>query len=83
MIFFSTIIGSYTEIRDSVILPKVTIGENCRITRTIIDKGCVIDDNMVIGEDPEEDQRRFHVTPKGIVLVTPGMLGQNLFKPDL
>ena len=81
IIFFATTIGSRSHVKDSVILPKVTIGENCRITRAIIDKGCVIDDGMVIGEDPDEDAKKFHVTQKGIVLVTPEMLGQDLYTP--
>ena len=29
----------------------------------------------VIGHDPAEDARRFHVSPKGVVLVTRDMLG--------
>jgi glucose-1-phosphate adenylyltransferase len=33
---------------------------------------------MVIGHDPEEDAKRFHVTAKGITLVTPEMLGQRI-----
>jgi glucose-1-phosphate adenylyltransferase len=33
---------------------------------------------MVIGYDPEEDRKRFHVTEKGICLVTPEMLGQRI-----
>ena len=79
VIFFATQIESYSTIKDSVILPKVTIGRNCRIRNAIVDKGTFIADGTVIGEDPEEDARRFHVTPEGIVLVTPEMLGQNLF----
>lgn len=79
VLFFATTAESHSLIKDSVILPKVTIGSNCRITRTIIDKGCVIPDGTVIGEDPLEDAKRFHVTPEGIVLVTPAMLGQNLY----
>jgi glucose-1-phosphate adenylyltransferase len=39
----------------------------------------VIEDGTVIGEDPVEDAKRFHVTKEGIVLVTPAMLGQNLY----
>ena len=33
-------------------MPKVTIGKNCRIINAIIDKGCVIPDGTVIGENP-------------------------------
>jgi len=28
--------------------------------------------------DPEEDRKRFHVTDKGVTLITPAMLGQPL-----
>jgi len=79
VLFFATTVESHSLIKDSVILPKVGIGRNCRITRAIIDKGCVIPDGTVIGEDPVEDAKRFHVTPEGIVLVTSAMLGQNLY----
>ena len=66
-------------VKDSVILPKVAIGQHCRIQNAIIDKGCYIADGTVIGEDPEEDAKRFYITENGIILVTPEMLGQNLF----
>ena len=79
VIFFNTEIEKCTTIKDSVILPKVSIGQNCRITRAVIDKACVIEDGTVIGEDIEEDRKRFHVTESGIVLVTPEMLGQHLY----
>jgi glucose-1-phosphate adenylyltransferase len=65
-----------------VVLPKVSIGKNCRITRAIIDKACRIDDGTIIGEDIEEDRKRFHVTETGIVLVTPEMLDQHLYVVD-
>jgi glucose-1-phosphate adenylyltransferase len=67
-------------IKDCVILPKVSIGKNCRISRAIIDKASVIPDGTVIGEDLVEDAKRFHVTKEGIVLVTPEMLGQHLYR---
>ncbi len=39
----------------------------------------MIPEHMVIGEDHEEDRKRgFRVTEKGIVLVTPDMLGQSI-----
>ena len=82
VIFFATEIESGTVVKDSVILPKVSIGKNCRISHAIIDKACRIDDGMVIGEDIELDRERFHVTDSGIVLVTPEMLDQQLYMID-
>jgi glucose-1-phosphate adenylyltransferase len=35
---------------------------------------------MKIGIDHAEDARRFHVTAKGITLVTPEMLGQQVHR---
>lgn len=84
IIFFATRISSYSVIKDSVILPKVTIGQHCRITRAIIDKGCEIADGTVIGEDLVEDAKKFFVSDRGIVLVTMAMLGQNVYTaPDI
>ena len=79
---FATTVGSHSIVKDSVILPKVQIGNNCRITRAIIDKECEVPDNTVIGENLEEDKARFHVSPEGIALVTPEMLGQFTFPLD-
>ncbi|NOR51431.1 MAG: glucose-1-phosphate adenylyltransferase [Gammaproteobacteria bacterium] len=79
VIFFATRINNFSVVKDSVLLPKVTISKNCRIKNAVIDKGCFIAEGTVIGENREEDEKRFHVTPEGIVLVTPDMLGQNLF----
>ena len=33
---------------------------------------------MTIGVDPVEDAKRFYVTEKGVTLVTPEMLGQEV-----
>jgi len=42
----------------------------------VIDRGCVIPEGMVIGEDPELDAKRFHRSEKGTVLVTKEMLAK-------
>jgi len=76
LLFSNVSVHSFAKVDESVILPEVDIGENCRIKRAILDRGCQIPNGMVIGEDPEVDAKRFRVTPKGIVLVTPDMLGQ-------
>ena len=79
LLFSSVTVDEGSEVIQAVVLPQVKIGKHCRITRAIIDKGCVIEDGTVIGEDPVEDAKRFHVTPEGITLVTSAMLGQNLY----
>ena len=33
---------------------------------------------MTVGVDPAEDRKRFHVTEKGVTLITPDMLGQQV-----
>ncbi|MCL4110468.1 UNVERIFIED_CONTAM: hypothetical protein GTU68_022350 [Idotea baltica] len=73
-----TFIDCHSHIKDCVILPKVHIGRNCRITKAIIDKSCEIPDGTIIGENLDEDRKKYHVSPEGIVLVTPTMLGQDL-----
>lgn len=78
LLFSNVSVDCYTKIDSSVILPNVTIGKNCRIYHAIIDKGCIIPDGMVIGKDNKQDKERFHVSPNGVVLVTPDMLGQEL-----
>lgn len=72
-------VHSYSLIKDSVLLPRVEVGRHCRIQNAVIDKGTVIPDGTIIGEDPVADAERFYVEPSsGIVLVTPDMLGQRL-----
>jgi glucose-1-phosphate adenylyltransferase len=78
VLFSNVRVHSYSEIEDSVILPDVEIKQNCRIKRCVIDKGAFIPEGTVIGENHEEDAKRFYVSKNGIVLVTPEMLGQQL-----
>lgn len=76
LLFSNVTVASYTTIESSVVLPDATIGKNCKINHAIIDKGCEIPEGTIIGYDDEADKERFYVSPKGVVLVTPDMLGQ-------
>ena len=76
LLFSSVKVHSFAKVDESVVLPEVDIGRHCRIKRAIIDRGCHLPKGTIIGEDPEEDAKRFRVTSHGIVLVTPDMLGQ-------
>ncbi len=79
LLFSNVRVHSHAEITSSVILPEVDIGENCRIHKAIIDRGSRIPEGTTIGMDEEQDKKRgFRVTDKGITLVTPDMLGQQL-----
>ena len=78
LLFSNVTVNSHASLQDTVVLPNVTIGRGCQISKAVIDKGCNIKDGMVIGEDLEADAKRFHVTEEGVVLVTPEMLGQHL-----
>jgi glucose-1-phosphate adenylyltransferase len=78
LLFSNVKVNSYCVIEDTVVLPDVNIGRHCRIRKAIIDKGCDLPPETVIGEDPQEDARRFYVSEGGIVLVTPEMLGQEI-----
>jgi glucose-1-phosphate adenylyltransferase len=78
LLFSNVRVNSHALLRDVVVLPNVKIGRSCRITKAVIDKWCDIPEGTVIGEDPEHDAERFHVSPGGVVLVTPEMLGQEI-----
>ena len=78
LLFSNVRVESYSVITDSVVLPEVSIGHNCRLQRAIIDKGCVIPPHTAIGVDLESDRKQFYVSEGGIVLVSPQMLGQDL-----
>jgi len=78
LLFSHVFVDNYSKVDCSVVLPEVTIGKNCRIQHAVIDKGCIIPDGMIIGENEEDDKKRFHVSPNGVVLITPDMLGQKI-----
>jgi glucose-1-phosphate adenylyltransferase len=76
LLFSNVRVNSFSTIKDTLLLPDVVIGRHCQITKAIIEKGCIVPEGTIIGEDREEDEKRFHVSPGGVVLVTPDMLGQ-------
>ncbi|MGJ0514622.1 MAG: glucose-1-phosphate adenylyltransferase [Methylomicrobium sp.] len=78
LLFSNVRVNSFTTLEHCIVLPQANIGRNCRIKRAIIEKGCEIPEGTVIGENPAEDAKKYHVSPGGIVLVTPDMLGQKL-----
>lgn len=78
LLFSNVSIAEFSHVEQSVVMPEVTIGKNCMVRKAIVDKGCIIADGTQIGIDPEQDREKYFVSPGGVVLVTPDMLGQNL-----
>lgn len=74
LLFSCVRVNSYALVEDTVVLPEADIGRHCRIHKAIIGAGCKVPEGLVVGEDPVEDARRFHVTDKGVTLVTRQML---------
>jgi glucose-1-phosphate adenylyltransferase len=74
VLFSEVRVHSYSNVQWSVLLPGVQVGRGARLNRVVIDRDCVIPDDLVIGEDPAADAARFFRTDSGITLVTRDML---------
>ncbi|HWX70273.1 MAG TPA: glucose-1-phosphate adenylyltransferase [Steroidobacteraceae bacterium] len=74
LLFSNVRVEERSNIHRSVILPNAEIGRDCVIRGAIVDEGGEIPDATTIGVDRDADARRFHVSEKGVVLVTPDML---------
>jgi glucose-1-phosphate adenylyltransferase len=74
VLFSNVRVHSFCHIDQAVILPRSEIGEGCRLTKVVVDRGCKIPPGTVIGEDPELDAQRFYRSAGGVVLVTRDML---------
>ncbi len=76
-VFFSNVrVDSFCQIDQAVVLPGVRIGRNCRIRKVVIDRGCVLPEGLVVGEDAALDASRFERTEDGVVLITRDMLAR-------
>lgn len=62
-------VNSYAEVDNSILMEGVSIGRNCRIRNTIIDKYVTVPPGTMIGYDLDEDRKRFDISPGGIVVV--------------
>ena len=74
LLFSNVRVNSYAKVTESVILPDCDIGRYARVHKVVMAKNCRIPQGMVIGEDEEEDLRRFYRSKGGVTLVTPCML---------
>ena len=76
VLFSNVRVESCCTIHEAVIMPDCVIGRGSRLAKVVIDRGVELPEGTVIGENAEEDARRFHRSPSGVVLVTREMLEQ-------
>jgi glucose-1-phosphate adenylyltransferase len=68
--------NSYSQLVRAVVLPDVVVERHARLRNVVIDHGVVIPRGLVVGEDPEEDAKWFHVTSAGVTLITEDMIAR-------
>jgi len=74
LLFSNCRINSYARTCEAVLLPDVEVGRRARLNKVVVDRGCHIPEDLVIGEDPDLDARRFYRSDEGVILVSADML---------
>src|SRR5271166_3212913 len=74
LLFSNCRINSYARTQEAVLLPDVLVGRHARLNRVVVDRGCRIKEGLVIGADPELDEKRFYRSEGGVTLVSADML---------
>jgi glucose-1-phosphate adenylyltransferase len=65
---------SFSSLEYVVALPSVIVNRGAELKNCVIDRGVIIPEKLVVGQDPDEDARWFRRTDAGIVLITQDML---------
>jgi glucose-1-phosphate adenylyltransferase len=74
LLFTEVHTNSYAVLDHAVCLPYVTVNRSARLRRVVIDRGVIIPEGLVVGEDPEEDAKWFRVSQRGVTLITQSMI---------
>jgi glucose-1-phosphate adenylyltransferase len=74
LLFSNCRINSHARTTGAVLLPEVEVGRRARLNNVVVDRGCYVPEDLVIGEDPQLDAQRFYRSDQGITLVNADML---------
>ena len=66
------VIEEGAEVEDSIIMDYVRVGKGCRLRRVIVDRHNNLEPGTCIGFDRQEDERRYLISPGGVVVVSLG-----------
>jgi glucose-1-phosphate adenylyltransferase len=76
LLFTGVHVHSYAQVENALILPDADIGRGARLRNVIVEKGVRIPPGLVVGEDADDDERRFTRSEKGICLITQTMIDE-------
>ncbi|HQU69395.1 MAG TPA: glucose-1-phosphate adenylyltransferase [Albidovulum sp.] len=65
---------SFSLLDNAVVLPYVTVNRKAELKNCVIDRGVIIPEGLVVGQDPVEDAKWFRREDSGVVLITQDML---------
>jgi len=65
---------SFSQLEGVVAMPYAQINRNARLRNVVIDRGVVIPEGLIVGEDLDADAKRFRRTANGICLITQSMI---------
>ena len=71
-------VHSYSQLHEAVVLPYCTINRGARLSKVVVDRGVVIPEGLVVGEDQAFDSQWFRRTENGVTLVTQPMIDNYL-----
>jgi len=69
----NVLVGEGAVVEKSVLLDGVQVGRGANIRKAIIDQDVIVPHGFTIGYDPEQDQKRFSISPGGVVIVPGGI----------
>jgi len=74
LLFTNVHVHSFARVEQAVVLPSADIGRGARLRNVIVEKGVRIPAGLVVGEDADDDAKRFRRTERGICLITQPMI---------
>ena len=74
LLFTGVRVHSYSDLDQAVVLPYCRIGRHVKLSKVVLDRGVVIPDKLVVGEDPVLDAPRCRRTARGVCLITQAMI---------
>ncbi len=74
LIFTGVRVNSFSSLNEAVVLPECVIGRGAHLSKVVLDRGVIIPEGLVVGEDPVLDAKRFRRTDRGVCLITQPMI---------